>query len=1025
MEKRIILLSESEIKDIWDYPIFTHSDQRHYFYLTEDIQHALNKFKKIEAKIYLLLQWSYFSYRQIIYPISFKKSANDISYLVEQFFPAAVMPINLPSYNIQKKIRKVVCKLFSIDQKLNVQQTLKEKASALIKYNCEPRYLLRELFLYMDNHRIPLPAYTTLQTLIGNVIMAEEKRLSAIIKQNTPKTIQKIMDNLLVINTGLSSLSSLKMDPKNFKTHQIQKELKKQLENKSLFIFSKKFLPKLDISNKNIIYYGSLAMYYDANKLSQFVREKFYLYMLCFIYSQFHKINNNLIDGFLHIVSSYDKNSLMDVKKEREKSTLTADRQKTASKILVLFEGTKKDNSIFKKIKQGVFKRITSPKELKEIRILLGGAISKLEYMWKYHYKNHMAVTVNLRPLFMALDFEYLYPDTDLKKSADFIRAVFKDKNSLGDYTFDKFPQGIIPKKLKKIFTKFKEPSKGKKIKTIEPYHYEYLVYQKLAEGFNSGHVLIENSVEYKSLNSDLNLGKNWKKTKNEIIENSHVPELENKIHNTLKEFNRFYNELLEHVNTRIRNGENKDIKIKKDKKTGEIKWTLPYKKAEDEVDNTIYDEVPQINIIDLLSSVNELCNFMEAFQHIKPHRSQKFKNYPYILACIIANATNLGTYKMAESSKLSYDILANLEKSHVTLENLCEANKIIVNETSKLPMFKHYNILDDVFHGSTDGQKYDTDLQTFISRFLRKYFKEKGVSAYTLSVNHVPVKTKIITGHESHYLYDTLSNNTTDIQPDIVSTDTEGHNQVNYAFLRLKNIFYAPCYKTITSKAKLIGKFKNTKYKEDDIIKPSEIFNEPGIIEQWKNIQKIFIATLSGEVSQSTIVKKLSSHKRKNKTKEALWEYNNILMSIYLLCYIDDPVLRRCVRVSLNRGESYHQLRRSVSNVGGRAFRGKSEMEILIWNECSRLVCNAIIYYNTYMYSKILELKIQKNDQKAIKLLKKKSPATWGHINFLGMYDFSKIGVIDTEEMLSIMMRQFDLELSKMNEKNKEPEIV
>nr|WP_237446662.1 transposase [Shimazuella alba] len=44
---------------------------------------------------------------------------------------------------------------------------------------------------------------------------------------------------------------------------------------------------------------------------------------------------------------------------------------------------------------------------------------------------------------------------------------------------------------------------------------------------------------------------------------------------------------------------------------------------------------------------------------------------------------------------------------------------------------------------------------------------------------------------------------------------------------------------------------------------------------------------------TQSIIVGKLNSYARKNKTKRALWGYDNIIRSLYLLNYIDSPPLR------------------------------------------------------------------------------------------------------------------------------------
>ncbi|AIY72890.1 tn3 transposase DDE domain protein (plasmid) [Bacillus cereus] len=61
-------------------------------------------------------------------------------------------------------------------------------------------------------------------------------------------------------------------------------------------------------------------------------------------------------------------------------------------------------------------------------------------------------------------------------------------------------------------------------------------------------------------------------------------------------------------------------------------------------------------------------------------------------------------------------------------------------------------------------------------------------------------------------------------------------------------------------------------------------------------------------------IVRKLSSYARKNQTKRALWEYDNIIKSLYFLEYIDSLPLRQNVQKVLNRGESYHKLRRAVS---------------------------------------------------------------------------------------------------------------
>ena len=142
---------------------------------------------------------------------------------------------------------------------------------------------------------------------------------------------------------------------------------------------------------------------------------------------------------------------------------------------------------------------------------------------------------------------------------------------------------------------------------------------------------------------------------------------------------------------------------------------------------------------------------------------------------------------------------------------------------------------------------------------------------------------------------------------------------------------------------------------------------------------------------TQHVIVGKLSAHARKNKTRRALWEYDNIIKSLYLLDYIDSPPLRQNVLRALNRGESYHQLRRAVAYANFGKLRFKSEHEQQIWGECARLLTNCIIYYNTMILSNLLDYQEAAGDVQGAALLKHVSPVAWQHINLYGRYEFRK----------------------------------
>jgi hypothetical protein len=94
------------------------------------------------------------------------------------------------------------------------------------------------------------------------------------------------------------------------------------------------------------------------------------------------------------------------------------------------------------------------------------------------------------------------------------------------------------------------------------------------------------------------------------------------------------------------------------------------------------------------------------------------------------------------------------------------------------------------VLYGSVDGQKFASAEPTIKSRYSRKYFgKGKGVVAYTLLANHVPLETELIGAneHESHYVFDICYHNTSDIVPTAITGDMHSINKANFAVLHLR----------------------------------------------------------------------------------------------------------------------------------------------------------------------------------------------------------------------------------------------
>ena len=224
---------------------------------------------------------------------------------------------------------------------------------------------------------------------------------------------------------------------------------------------------------------------------------------------------------------------------------------------------------------------------------------------------------------------------------------------------------------------------------------------------------------------------------------------------------------------------------------------------------------------------------------------------------------------------------------------------------------------------------------------------------------------------YEGHFIFDLLFNNTSEIQPDVLSTDTHGTNAVNFAILYLFDYLFAPRYKDTGSKLNDIYSFRHKRAYTGMPIQPKRKINTQLIIEEWEQIKRIMVSLATKSTTQSIIISKLSAYERRNRTKSALCEFDNIIRSIHLLKYIDDISYRQSIQKALNRGESYHKLRRAVSYANGGKLRAHNEMSQQIDNECGRLLANNIILYNARLLSNFLEQLEKQGDKAGIEQLK------------------------------------------------------
>jgi len=637
-----------------------------------------------------------------------------------------------------------------------------------------------------------------------------------------------------------------------------------------------------------------------------------------------------------------------------------------------------------------------------------------LEHEWEHYVHASMTIKRNLRHLVLSIDFDSQESQDQLIKAVAFFKEYFPKGRKEREAMAANFPEEIIPKILRRYLIE-KEGEKSAKarraINGINLDKFEFLVYKLLREGLESGRIHCKNSISFRSFEQYLITPAQWNNRK-QLTQNLSVPGFQQPFKMMLRDLEEELETKLKEVNARIANGENQQIKVTE--KGGEVRWTLPYQKNDEQINHPIYEHFNQITLHDLLRFVNKQTGFLKSFHHVLDRYVKRQVDYQRIIAVIVAYATNNGLYKMANISDIRYPELEAASNNFVRLETLKPADDQISNATAKLPIFKYYDISDDGIHSSSDGQKHETQYETINSRYSPKYFGlDKGVTSYSLVANNVPINGKIIGAneHESHYVFDLLYNNTSEINPLIHSTDTHGTNQVNFALLYYFGYRFAPRYKNISSRAEMIYGFKNPSHYENCLLKPVRKIYRQLIEDEAENMEKILLSLALKSTTQSIMVGKLSSYTRENKTKKAFWEFDNIIKSIYILNYIDSPVLQRGVQKVLNRGENYHQLIKAVRYANGGRFRVRTELEQQIWSECARLVANCIIFYNAFFLSQLMEMKEKAGLFEEADMIKRISPIGWRHVNLYGKYEFRKEGLIKSVgEILNDLERSYRL---------------
>jgi TnpA family transposase len=989
---RLRILSREDLNKLYKIPILENDERQFVFELDEEDKNYLNTIDNVSVKINYVLNLGYFKTSGYFFSFSFQTVKEDVKFIIKTCFPDSKFPMKQISKRHNYANRNIILKkhgmvLYSKAFESNLAAYLK----VLVKQHSIPKYMFDSLLEYCHKYKVIRPRYTTLQDLISDALAHEKNRISNKLYTLAEAPLRNALDNLLNKDDLFYKLTLVKKDQKNFTTSEIRSTVEKHKLLTGIYPDAVKIIKQLDISEQNILYYAEIAGQYTVYGLRNLKqRNLMRLYLLCYVYCRFLKINDYLAASFVYRVNGYIDEADLYQKEAIYQAQVSDKENRGLAADILSFHINKKVAD--HEIRDKSFLIIPKNKFRQFIQKIQKPHLSPDYYRWHYYKNSAHAMKQNIRPSFKALDFQS--KSVDLTKAINFIRTHFESNKSFSDYKFDDVPLGFINKKMKRyVLMKSKNKDSNKKIKSINGDAYEFMLYSYIEKYLKSGVVTIKDSISYRSLDDELLEKDYWSRERENILKNIENQLIYIDIAVILTNLETLLSKRYHEVNKRINSKDNDKIQIKYDKKGNLADWKLPYKKSDDGVNNPYYDNMNVSTISQIIRMTNHHTGFMKQFTHILPSYSKSQADESAISACIVAKATGSDIYRMKDISDIKESSLISSYNNFIRFKTLRSASDEIINRVAKLTIFNEYTLADYGIHASIDGQKLETKYNTIKARYSSKYYGlGQGISAYTLFANCLPLCTKIIGAneHESHYLLDILKSNTSDVEIFAVSGDMHSINRVNFILLYMFGYRFMPRFTHLDQKAQnnMVSFDKLDNYK-DYIIKPSSQINKVLIMKESDNILRIFATLALKENNQSNIVRKLSSYKS-NDTLRALIELDKIIMSLYMLDYIDDEEMRKNVYRSLNRGESYHQLRAAIANVSGRKLAGKTEIELIINNECARLLALCIIFYNAYLLSKIFDHCQEKKMKEECKKIIRLSPVAWQHISLIGQYNFT-----------------------------------
>src|SRR5947209_2509859 len=220
------------------------------------------------------------------------------------------------------------------------------------------------------------------------------------------------------------------------------------------------------------------------------------------------------------------------------------------------------------------------------------------------------------------------------------------------------------------------------------------------------------------------------------------------------------------------------------------------------------------------------------------------------------------------------------------------------------------------------------------------------GIAYHHIADTYIALFTSLIPCGvwEAVHLLDALLKNRSEVQPNTVHADTQGHSEAVFGLCRMLGIKLIPRMRGLGD-AVFYRPSKTTRYRHIDALFGAEI-DWDLIAAHAQDVLQVVLSIQAGRVMPSMLLRRLGTHNRRGLLYRAFRELGRVERSLFLLRFISSAEVRRTIRAETTKIEAYNDFLDWVS-FGGPVVKSGDPVEQEKQLKYASLVANAVMLSN------------------------------------------------------------------------------